>query len=120
MRKPVQIGVIGTGAYMGGCQKAKGAKVVAIGGHSEMEVIAIPEEYRYPQQQSFIDLLSGKEDPRQLRLADGVYLQHVFEALMASASEDKWVKAESSGMNFNASPAQGRRFSCLRPCRSVC
>jgi len=92
MRKPVQIGVIGTGAYMGGCQKAKGAKVVAIGGHSEMEVIAIPEEYRYPQQQSFIDLLNGKEDPWRPKMEDGVYLQHVLEALMKSASEDQWVK----------------------------
>ena len=57
----------------------------------EQEVIDIPEEYRYPQQQSFIDLLKGKKDPWRPRLKDGVYLQHVLEALMTSAREEKWI-----------------------------
>lgn len=57
-----------------------------------MNVVEIPEEYRYPQQQSFIDLLTGKEDPWRPWLEDGVYLQHVLEALMTSAAGEKWVK----------------------------
>lgn len=65
---------------------------IAIGGHAEMKMIEIPAEYRYPQQQSFIDLLNDKEDPWRPRLEDGVYLQHVLEALMTSAAEEKWVK----------------------------
>ncbi len=65
---------------------------IAIGGHAEMQTIEIPDEYRYPQQQSFIDLLSGKEDPWRPCLSDGVYLQHVLEALMESAAGEKWVK----------------------------
>jgi len=65
---------------------------IAVGGHAEMQTIEIPDEYRYPQQQSFIDLLSGKEDPWRPCLSDGVYLQHVLEALMESAAGEKWVK----------------------------
>lgn len=58
---------------------------IALGANSEMETIEIPAEYRYPQQQSFIDLVNGKEDPWRPRLSDGVYLQYVLEALMESA-----------------------------------
>ena len=65
---------------------------IAVGGHAEMQTIEIPDEYRYPQQQSFIDLLNGKEDPWRPCLSDGVYLQHVLEALMESAAGEKWVK----------------------------
>ena len=65
---------------------------IAMGGHAEMEEIEIPEEYRYPQQQSFIDLLNGKDDPWRPQLRDGVKLQYVLEALMESAGKDQWVK----------------------------
>ena len=64
---------------------------IAMGAHTEMETIEIPEEFRYPQQQSFIDLLNGKEDPWRPQLKDGVYLQYVLEALMESASKKQWV-----------------------------
>lgn len=64
---------------------------IAMGAHTEMETIEIPAEYRYPQQQSFIDLLNGKEDPWRPQLKDGVYLQYVLEALMESSSKKQWV-----------------------------
>lgn len=64
---------------------------IAMGGHAEMEEIEIPDEYRYPQQQSFIDLLNGKDDPWRPQLRDGVKLQYVLEALMESAGKDQWV-----------------------------
>lgn len=73
---------------------------IAVGGHAEMQTIEIPDEYRYPQQQSFIDLLSGKEDPWRPCLSDGVYLQHVLEALMESAAGEKWVKIRTRNQRF--------------------
>lgn len=68
---------------------------IALGAHTEMQQIEIPDEYRYPQQQSFIDLLNGKEDAYRPQLRDGVKLQYVLEALMTSARENRWVNIEN-------------------------
>lgn len=63
-----------------------------MGGQAEMEQIEIPDEYRYPRQQSFIGLLNGRVDPWHPQLKDGVKLQYVLEALMESVQKDQWVK----------------------------
>ena len=61
---------------------------------SDMRFEEVPEQYRSNQQQSFIDLLNGVEDPFRPTLRDGVALQRVLEALIRSSEQQRWVEVE--------------------------
>ena len=55
------------------------------------ETIEIPAEYRAGQQQCFLDLLHGKPDKYIPTIEDGVKMQRVLDAIMASGDAERWV-----------------------------
>lgn len=61
-------------------------------GENEMERIDVPAEYLAVQQQVFLDLLAGKRDRYIPTLRDGVRIQRVLDAILASADAHAWVE----------------------------
>ncbi|MEG0766628.1 MAG: Gfo/Idh/MocA family oxidoreductase [Clostridia bacterium] len=51
----------------------------------------VPPQYVVGQQQSFIDMLLGREVPLLPTLEDGVCMQRVLDGILASAAERRWV-----------------------------
>lgn len=57
-----------------------------------LHTVDVPKEFFVKQEQTFIDLINGKECKYAPSVADGVKLQGVLDAICKSAEEEKWVE----------------------------
>ena len=57
-----------------------------------LHTVDVPKEFFAEQEQTFIDLVNGKECKYAPKVSDGVKLQGVLDAICKSAEEQKWVE----------------------------
>lgn len=57
-----------------------------------LHTVDVPKEFFVKQEQTFIDLINGKECKYAPHVEDGVKLQGVLDAICKSAEEEKWVE----------------------------
>ena len=59
-----------------------------------LHTVKVPKEFYVTQEQSFVDLVNGKECEYLPKVADGVKLQKILDAILESADKQKWVNIE--------------------------
>ena len=56
-----------------------------------LHTVKVPKEFYAKQEQSFVDLVNGKECEHLPKVEDGVKLQKILDAILESADKQKWV-----------------------------
>ena len=59
-----------------------------------LHTVKVPKEFYVTQEQSFVDLVNGKECEYLPKVEDGVKLQKILDAILESADKQKWVNIE--------------------------
>ncbi|MBE7038728.1 MAG: Gfo/Idh/MocA family oxidoreductase [Ruminococcaceae bacterium] len=59
-----------------------------------LHTVKVPKEFYAKQEQSFVDLVNGKECEHLPKVEDGVKLQKILDAILESADKQKWVNIE--------------------------
>lgn len=59
-----------------------------------LHTVKVPKEFYVKQEQSFVDLVNGKECEHLPKVEDGVKLQKILDAILESADKQKWVNIE--------------------------
>lgn len=59
---------------------------------NNLHTVDVPEEFFASQEQTFVDLVSGKNCKYLPTVKDGIRLQKVLDAILTSAEQQKWVE----------------------------